>query len=118
MTSQCAFFLAVLQLALAGFAPELQVNLTNGSPLVGLYQTSLSGRGIRSFLNIPFAEPPLGSRRFADPIPKAPWTKPLGSSREEILCPQFDFLFSKKLLGSEDCLFLQVHAPLVKRLFC
>lgn len=43
---------------------ELQVKLPNGSQLVGRYLTSDSGRGIRAFMGVPYAEPPINDLRF------------------------------------------------------
>lgn len=43
---------------------KLKVQLPDGSRIVGRYLTSLSGRGIRGFLGVPYAEPPLQELRF------------------------------------------------------
>lgn len=43
---------------------ELRVVLPNGSPILGRYLTSDSGKGIRAFMGIPYAEPPVGDLRF------------------------------------------------------
>lgn len=62
---------AVLLLSLMFFvvaesrtSENLKVQLTDGSKLVGRYLTSLSGRGIRAFMGVPYAEPPIGDLRF------------------------------------------------------
>ena len=43
---------------------KLQVQLSDGSRLLGRYLTSDSGRGIRAFMGIPYAEKPLGELRW------------------------------------------------------
>jgi Carboxylesterase family len=43
---------------------ELKVQLPDGSNLLGRYLTSDSGKGIRAFLGVPYAEPPVGELRF------------------------------------------------------
>lgn len=43
---------------------ELRVSLPNGSKLVGRYLRSHDGKGIRAFMGIPYAEPPVGELRF------------------------------------------------------
>lgn len=43
---------------------ELRVSLPNGSKLVGRYLRSHDGNGIRAFMGIPYAEPPIHDLRF------------------------------------------------------
>lgn len=43
---------------------ELRVSLPNGSKLVGRHLRSHDGKGIRAFMGIPYAEPPVGDLRF------------------------------------------------------
>ncbi|XP_054158966.1 cholinesterase 1-like [Oppia nitens] len=75
-------------------------------------------RDIHQFLNIPFAEPPVGDLRFAKPVPiKEPkkyvidGTKP-GNSCIQNMSPQTRHAF-EDLQQSEDCLVLNVWTPSV-----
>ena len=85
---------------------------------------------LASFQGIPYAEPPVGFRRFQDPAPHQPW---LGvkdcSGGPPAMCPQvggssqagqltallqMDFFNidpenPMKISGSEDCLFLNIY---------
>lgn len=38
-----------------------------------IQSSSLSGISVQKFLNIPYAEPPIGELRFEKPRPKKPW---------------------------------------------
>lgn len=89
---------------------ELKVTLPHGGALEGKYMTSHRGQGIRAFLGIPFAEPPLGHLRFEPPYPKLPWTDVLDATDGKKSCPQ---AFGLSIIGSEDCLYVNVYAPLV-----
>lgn len=94
-------------------APQLQVTLRNGSPIIGTYKTSHSGRGLRAFQNIYYAEPPIGPLRFSDPVPRAPWKQPQVSTDAWVMCPQSDnFLLGGINVGQEDCLVIHVYTPL------
>lgn len=44
---------------------SLRVTLPNGSKLIGRHLRSHDGKGIRSFMGIPYAEPPVGELRFS-----------------------------------------------------
>ena len=57
------------------------------------------------FKSIPYARPPLGELRWAAPIP-ACWNGTLNATRFRDVCMQ-----EYGLLGSEDCLYLDVHRP-------
>ena len=45
-------------------AEKLKVTLSDGSRLLGRYLTSDSGRGIRAFMGVPYAEQPIGELRW------------------------------------------------------
>ncbi|KAF2351967.1 Carboxylesterase type B [Trinorchestia longiramus] len=71
-----------------------------------------SGRRYYSFRGLPYAEPPVGELRWAPPQPlKGGW--PGGTAdgrRHKSFCPQYDH-DQNKVVGSEDCLFLNVYTP-------
>lgn len=60
---------------------------------------------------LPFAAPPTGSLRWRAPRPPAAWT----GTREALVsgseCTQFDPSDPSEIIGSEDCLTLDVYAP-------
>ena len=67
---------------------------------------------------IPYAEAPVGELRFRAPAPIEAWTGTREAIRFGSSCPQYasgtntDADFSKgDIIGSEDCLFLNVYAP-------
>ncbi|MBI4822093.1 MAG: carboxylesterase family protein [Deltaproteobacteria bacterium] len=70
---------------------------------------------LRAFLGIPFAEPPVGSRRFRPPVPVEPWTDIRETTDFGPACPQVK-LGPELILGdfagpqSEDCLSINVWA--------
>ncbi|MDQ1078940.1 carboxylesterase/lipase family protein [Pseudoroseomonas cervicalis] len=76
----------------------------------------------QAFLNIPFAAPPTGPRRWLPPAPPEPWSAPRDATRLGPGCLQN---FSPAYLqgqtatwmqaGEEDCLNLNVYAPATAR---
>ncbi|XP_066206348.1 carboxylesterase 5A isoform X2 [Saccopteryx leptura] len=86
-------------------------------------QVSVSGsaRLVNVFLGIPFAAPPLGPLRFANPQPALSWKDVRDATSYPKSClqdPQW-LLIDQQLLMvrypklglSEDCLYLNIHAP-------
>jgi para-nitrobenzyl esterase len=75
----------------------------------GVLRGVLDGQ-TRTFLGIPFAAPPIGPLRFAPPQPEPPWERVHDASRYGPACIQP----VQDLPGpfSEDCLTLNVFAPL------
>ena len=68
-------------------------------------------RGIDAFLGVPYAEPPVGQKRFAPPEPKSSWDDELyNATYQRAICMQYYFeaLFFEV---SEDCLFLNIFVP-------
>ncbi len=63
--------------------------------------------GVRSFLGIPYAAPPLGELRWKVPQPVDPWTGVQPALQVGSECPQ-SFLGAA---DDEDCLYLNVWAP-------
>lgn len=79
------------------------------------------GGPVSAFLGIPFAEPPVGPRRFLPPEPKRPWSGVLDATAFQSVCYQYvDTLYpgfegtemwnpNREL--SENCLYLNVWTP-------
>lgn len=76
----------------------------------GKLQGTVSGK-TKSFLGIPYAQPPVGELRFAPPQPVKPWSKPLAATKLGASCPQNMGGLSAMNEQSEDCLTLNVYAP-------
>ncbi len=75
---------------------------TNKGTVVGL-----SVGTVNEFLGVPYAAPPVGDLRFRAPVPHAPWTTPIQATQVAAVCPQIRPVAT----GSEDCLYLNVYAP-------
>lgn len=79
-----------------------RVNTVNG-PIEGK-NSQFDGIGFKSWLGIPYAEPPVGPMRWRSPQPSRPWNETLNAKDEKSQCVQS---FGS---GSEDCLYLNVYA--------
>nr|WP_243651122.1 carboxylesterase family protein [Hymenobacter gummosus] len=78
---------------------------------------TLEGRtsqGIRVFLGVPFAAPPVGARRWQPPQPVQPWAgvRPATAfAARPMQLPLFGDMNFRSPAGSEDCLYLNVWTP-------
>ncbi|MBU0686867.1 MAG: carboxylesterase family protein [Candidatus Margulisbacteria bacterium] len=83
--------------------PDTVVNIKSG-PISGKVED-----GVRVYLGIPFAAPPVGARRWKPPYPPRPWKNVKACTKFGPACPQ------PKLhdVGreNEDCLYLNVWTP-------
>ncbi|KAJ8686637.1 hypothetical protein QAD02_022431 [Eretmocerus hayati] len=70
----------------------------------GLLVETRLGKEILSFRGIPYAKPPIGKRRFKDPIPIDTWEGVFDATREGPACPQ-----ATGINLSEDCLTLNIY---------
>ena len=67
---------------------------------------------VKEFLGIPYAEPPVGNKRFRKPVSKAPFMSPFSALNYGASCLQSEAGgVGKTLQLSEDCLFLNVFVP-------
>nr|XP_027227009.1 cholinesterase 1-like isoform X1 [Penaeus vannamei] len=98
----------LLWLSAAAAAEEetVSVQLLQGV-IEGSRSEAKGGKSFYSFQGIPYAEPPVGSLRFKDPLPAGAWEGVRNGSVAPPACPQPFY----PLKTSEDCLFLNVFTP-------
>ncbi|VVC39815.1 Carboxylesterase type B, conserved site,Carboxylesterase, type B,Carboxylesterase type B [Cinara cedri] len=90
---------------------KMTVILEQGT-LQGLhYKTRLSNKPYVSFLGIPYAKPPINNLRFKAPVKHPGWNGILKAFSTGKMCMQYDVFVTKKIVGSEDCLYLNVFVP-------
>ena len=100
-------------LAAAVLAAQKRVTITAPQ---GTLAGQVDAHGVRSFKGIPYAEPPVGDKRWTAPVDAGPWkgvrdAREFGASCfETTYSPQSLFFISQPRL-SEDCLFLNVWTP-------
>jgi para-nitrobenzyl esterase len=108
ITLMAAAGLVVIAAASPAGASDLSVVRTAN----GLVRGTV-GSGIRTFLGVPFAAPPIGALRFRSPQPAASWQGVRNATHFGSPCPQVAGIFAPNGQGStnEDCLFLNVYTP-------
>ncbi|CAD6245260.1 GSCOCT00013609001.2-RA-CDS [Cotesia congregata] len=74
----------------------------------GVEEISCDGVKFLAFKGIPYAEPPVGQRRFQDSQPVKSWSGIFNASRHSRKCGQINW-FSKTSSGDDDCLYLNVY---------
>uniref|UniRef100_A0A7E4VXK4 COesterase domain-containing protein n=1 Tax=Panagrellus redivivus TaxID=6233 RepID=A0A7E4VXK4_PANRE len=86
---------------------------TNYGPIKGFIHTTDTGIKANVFLGVPYAKPPVGELRFEHPEPPTPWTEPLETKYPKKPCVPYTKSWLKKTFEdvSEDCLYLNVIAP-------
>jgi len=113
-TQQLALLPVVLFTAVALCSMPLVVRAQEQKPLVftfsGPVRGSVTSAGVREFLGIPYAAPPVGNLRWRPPVPHAPWFAPLEATQFANHCPQPPSPFGIASV-TEDCLFLNVFTP-------
>lgn len=110
----------VFSLLLALFLSNATVH-AQGHPTVQTDNGLVVGRqaeGVRTFLGIPYAAPPVGDLRWKAPQRRVDWTTPREVSAFGNVCvqPVTGMLEGEeeaqgKIVGNEDCLYLNVYAP-------
>ncbi|XP_074170953.1 carboxylesterase 5A isoform X7 [Rhinolophus sinicus] len=112
----------ILAVATEGPAADAPVRNTRLGWVRGKQATVLgSAMPVNVFLGVPYAAPPLGLLRFANPEPALPWNDFRDATSYPKLCLQdTEWLLSNQhilkvrypqLEVSEDCLYLNIYAP-------
>ncbi|XP_078056857.1 uncharacterized protein LOC144481213 [Mustelus asterias] len=100
--------------ALNGTAPVLNppiVTIQHGQ-VKGFRVQDFLGGFLHVFLQIPYASPPVGDFRFKPPEDAKPWSGTLDATELGPACPQSPTELPDKITHmSEDCLYLNVYAP-------
>jgi carboxylesterase type B len=78
--------------------------LTKSGPVKGL-SYKFNDKVINKFLGIPYAEPPIGSNRFAKTKPVHPWNSTYDATHFKNVCFQSKSGYNM----SEDCLYLNIY---------
>ncbi len=98
----------------APVADEATLRSTAGGDVVGF----VTPDGAHGWLNIPFAAPPVGDLRWRAPRPAATWDGVRDATAFSPRCAQISNRLNESegvkpgvILGSEDCLYLNVYAP-------
>ncbi|XP_076349879.1 carboxylesterase 1E-like isoform X2 [Tachypleus tridentatus] len=113
----------------ANFSKTLPMAETKCGRLRGTVVNLPNNARVVTFLDVPYAEPPVGIRRFKAPVRKEPWSGILSATEFGPLCIQHnrfkikDLINNKKqsknIIGrrrnryrqSEDCLSLNIYTP-------
>ena len=119
MYSFCTLLsLLILQSTQCFLVPDGLVPIQAPAGEIVGYRTTLrikgTQRGLRKFLGIPYAEPPIGINRFQKPIPKARFQSAFDATRYGSACYQIKtglFNYSESIIYGEDCLRLNIFAP-------
>jgi para-nitrobenzyl esterase len=84
------------------------------SPVVTLETGKIAGfntsSGLRAYLGIPYASPPVGNLRWRSPSPPSTWEGTRFATQFGKACPQ-----PSEVAQSEDCLYLNIWSPLQKK---
>ena len=107
-----SLLLAVLPLLVVTQDVVVQTSL---GPVSGSLRNTTKGRPYYSFQGLPYAAPPVGPLRLLPPQPPNTWTEVLDLTADsQVMCPQLSETVTGDLLGQEDCLYLNIYAPVME----
>ncbi|XP_053988697.1 carboxylic ester hydrolase-like isoform X2 [Hylaeus volcanicus] len=85
----------------------------------GRYKLAGNGRQYEAYEGIPYALPPIGKLRFKPPHRLPPWVGELSATKFGSRCLQYTQTPQppqyEKVIGAEDCLYLNVYVPAHER---
>lgn len=122
----CALLIALASMSTPADAliDRLVVQTTSG-PIRGR-SAKVEGREVHVFNGVPYAKPPVAGLRFRKPVPIEPWHGILDATQLPAACVQERYEYFPGFQGedmwnpntnlSEDCLYLNVWAPIHPKL--
>lgn len=115
-SARLAWFTALIAPALcAGALPVAANAAPGGDPEIATSEGVVVGaqsEGMKSWLGIPYAAPPVGALRWRPPVEPRKWSAPLQAKVLPSACAQnADLGVFAKAGGAEDCLYLNVYTP-------
>jgi para-nitrobenzyl esterase len=108
-----AAILGCTLLALASVSSVGHARTTDHTLVVATAEGNVRGsrkNGVRKFLGIPYAAPPVGSLRWRPPEAHAAWKTIFAATHMGASCPQF-LPGPQTIDTAENCLFLNIYAP-------
>ncbi|KAK9891698.1 hypothetical protein WA026_015665 [Henosepilachna vigintioctopunctata] len=108
MYNYVAFCLVLINLFHSIFSEGPIVKISDGD-IKGRESRTPEGKPFFIFQGIPFAAPPIGDLRFADPQEPAKWTYVKDCTDKNVVCYQSRSYLSE--FETEDCLVLNVYTP-------
>jgi para-nitrobenzyl esterase len=117
LAAMCAVLVAV-PLAVSGAAKVDVASAAGEGPAVITRDGAVRGvdvSGGYAFRALPYAAPPTGNRRWRAPQPAASWRGIRDAAQYGPSCPQKPSLFEPPGPRSEDCLYLNVSTPTLRR---
>ena len=91
-----------------GLFGDLELKLHGLGTLKGGYGVARDNEEYFQFLGVPYADPPIRDRRFRNPIPVTSWDGVKDATRFGSACIQMSYFSPLDVVGSEDCLFLNI----------
>ncbi len=106
-----AIVLLCLRASANAQSPEVRVPRDPVKIDSGLISGKLISGDVKAYLGIPYAAPPVGDLRWREPQQVKPWTGIRAADRYGASCPQRGAARGNQPAYTEDCLFLNVWAP-------
>ena len=122
-TAAICFCAALTALSLAvigamGLSTGAAAERSGGAPIVAIKGGAVRGLAVPggyTFRGLPYAAPPTGSLRWRPPQPPADWKGIRDATQFAPSCPQSASPFAPPAPFSENCLYLNVYTPTVRR---
>ncbi|KAF5307859.1 hypothetical protein FQR65_LT06591 [Abscondita terminalis] len=93
------------------FGDYVKITIDQGI-LQGKKEISRNGRTFNAFTGIPYAKPPINNLRFQPPVAASKWKGIFDATKPHPRCLQlYSYLKNSTVIGSEDCLYLNVYTP-------